>query len=286
MGRIFLPAAFLLVALIACPAGDGAVIRAAEPPAPPADAPAASFTVATFNINWANPDLPGVVQAIRKTKADLVALQETNATSERFLRKNLAKEFPRMAFQAPKGRYAAAGFGFLSKVPLENLKWIEPKDGLFGTWFCRATFSGRSVQVVNVHLAPGKLEGDDLAAILGEIRKMEAIHDKEIRRIAESLAAEGPIVVLGDFNSLSGFAAPAFLAERGFSDSFAALVKDPDRHPTWKWRMGKTDIAFRLDYIYCRGIVPLQSRTIESEASDHRPVASRVMIAAAPPPPE
>jgi hypothetical protein len=39
------------------------------------------FSVATFNINWGNPNLPNIAKVIRQSKADLVFLQETNTQS-------------------------------------------------------------------------------------------------------------------------------------------------------------------------------------------------------------
>ena len=63
--------------------------RAQAPP--PADA---DFAVATYNINYGNADIEGVVRSIRASGADLVALQETNRQSEVYLRKELAKSYP------------------------------------------------------------------------------------------------------------------------------------------------------------------------------------------------
>ena len=45
----------------------------------PAAQPASKFTVATYNINYANFDLKLAVETILKSGADIVAIQETTA---------------------------------------------------------------------------------------------------------------------------------------------------------------------------------------------------------------
>jgi len=41
--------------------------------------------IATYNINWGNPNLEAVVATIRDSKADSVCLQETSQRAEAFL---------------------------------------------------------------------------------------------------------------------------------------------------------------------------------------------------------
>jgi endonuclease/exonuclease/phosphatase (EEP) superfamily protein YafD len=250
------------------------------PAAVPAPADKATLTVATFNINFGNPDLPAVVAAIRKSGADIVALQETNAASERFLRRQLAKEYPFMQFRPPKGEYLASGFGFLSRFPLEDRKFLEPKHGLFGTCICRVRVGGQAIQIVSVHLSPlGALREVGLAAALGKLAEVEAVHKKEILRILEGVDAAGPALILGDFNSLSTFVAPRILLEKGFSDSFAAVTKEPEGHPTWRWKVAGKEMAYRLDYIFHRGgLTTRESRVVPTEASDHSLLVSRISL--------
>jgi len=266
--RVLFPLLLLVVIATACPA------------AVPAPADKATLTVATFNINFGNPDLPGVVAAIRKSGADIVALQETNAASERFLRRQLGKEYPFMQFRPPKGKYLASGFGFLSKFRLEDRKFLKAKHGLFGTCICRVRVGGRSVQIASVHLSPlGALREGGLAAALGKLAEIEAIHKKEILQILESVDAAGPALILGDFNSLSAFVAPRMLTDKGFSDSFAAVTKEPEEHPTWRWKVGDKEMAYRLDYIFHRGgLATRESSVVRTEASDHSLLVSRLSI--------
>lgn len=239
-----------------------------------------TFTVATFNVNWGNPNLEEVVKVISQSQADLVALQEINDVSQRYLRSRLAGRYPHMKFRLPTGRYLAAGFGFLSKILLEGFRYVEAKHGLFGTWICHARPAGRRLQIVNVHLTPFSPPGrGGLAAAWQTLADVEDTHDKEIRHVHDALSKNLPAIVLGDFNSPSPLAAPQFLAKRGFTDSFAAVTKAPDRHPTWHWRLGKVNLAFRLDYIFHnKDISTLESRLVRTNASDHNVLVSRLLV--------
>jgi len=255
--------------------GDPETTETPTPPETPG--PAGPFTVATYNINWGNPDLAGVVRAIRETGADLVCLQETNAESAAFIRARLGQEYPHALFRGPEGVYAAAGFGFLSRAPLEKLRFVEARHGLFRAWLVETKLGGREVQLAGVHLMPLAARSESLAEVWRAFGEMEEIHAKEIRLIWEGLDRERPVIVLGDLNSSAHLAAPKFLAARGLVASFAAVTKNPDSHITWRWPVGRGEIKLRIDYIFhSPELRTLKSRIIASAASDHRPVVSRL----------
>jgi len=234
------------------------------------------FTVATYNILYRNVDLAGLVAVIREAKADLLALQETNAESEKFLRRHLANVYPHMMFRA--GERAAGGFGFLSRPALQNSKFLDPLPGCCGAWLAEVNLGGTNVQIVSVHLATPKIA--KLATILGAVQMfqdVEEIHAKEIARIHEAMNQQLPAIVLGDFNSLSMFAPPRFLSQHGFTDSFAAVTEKPDDHPTCHYPVRGTDFKFRIDYIFHTGQMRTgESRIVPSDASDHSLVVSRL----------
>jgi endonuclease/exonuclease/phosphatase family metal-dependent hydrolase len=241
-----------------------------------------TLKVATFNINWGNPNLSEIARLIAAADADLVAVQEMNDQSERYLRRQLGKSYPYFKYRGPEGRYAAGGFGFLSRLPLANLQYVEAKAGLFGVWTCEVRIAGRPVQIVNVHLTPFMVpeEGGALAA-LRLFAKVEDVHAEEIKQVGGVLAKDRPAIVLGDFNSPSTFAAPQYLVKRGLADSFASVTKDADQHPTWHWPWGKTELRFCLDYIFhTAGITTAESRIVKTEASDHNLVVSKLEIPA------
>jgi endonuclease/exonuclease/phosphatase family metal-dependent hydrolase len=235
--------------------------RAAEAPR--------TFTIATFNILYLNPDLPKTLAAIQEAKADFLALQETNAESERFLRARLGGDYPHMAF---RGGQRSDGFGFMSKSPLRNLDFLEPLPGWRGAWFVEVELGGAPVRIASVHLATPQIRrADSLPGLVMVFQDVEALHAKEIRRIHERLSNASPAVVLGDFNSFSFFVAPRFLAERGFTDSFAAVHTEPDQHGTWRDRRKQgPELPARIDFLFhTKELRTTASRLLRNDASDH-----------------
>jgi len=240
-----------------------------EPPAPPP----ANFAIASYNVNYGNADLRGVVRTILDSKADVVALQETNRRSERHLRRTLTKTYPYMVFRhAP----AAGGFAMLSKVPLEKPDYQPPlrsSGGWFGTQRARVMLGRRELMVLNVHLtATVPRRNTNTKALLALFARTEAVRDKEIRHIVGQLPERWPVVVLGDFNSiptLSGV--PDFMTRNGFTDCLAEVVKDADTLPTWHWKRAGTEYSLRLDYIFSArtSARTVGGRVIQSDASDH-----------------
>lgn len=250
-----------------------AMLLCAAPTTPAADktatsAPAKTFTVATYNINWGNPNLKAVAATIAKSKADLVCLQETNRDSALYLRRRLGRTYPHIAFRNTGG---AGGLGFLSKSPIRHLKYVPRKFGWFGAWVVKVALAGADVQVAGVHLMPTDLRrARSLVDVLRQLFKSEAVRLAEIRHVHASLAAKTPTIVLGDFNTFSSYSAPQFLLGQGFADSFASVTKDPDAHPTWHGRVRAREWRFRIDYIFhTADVATVSSRVVPSGGSDH-----------------
>ena len=250
-------------------------VSAARAQAPP---PAnADFTVATYNINYANRDLREVAQTLLKSGADLVALQETNRQSEAYFRKELARTYPHMIFH-PVGD-AAGGFAMLSKAPIEKPRYTPPDrgtGGFFGVETARVTLAGREMLVVNVHLMPTiEPRGTTVAELAALYLKSDAVREKEVRAIVDGLPKRWPVLVLGDFNSPPQFSGiPALMAKSGFTDCLAAVLKDADATPTWHWNYNGVNYSTRLDYLFSArlGATPVRGSVTPGEASDHYPV--------------
>ncbi len=265
----------LAVALASCaPREASAPARESVTKGGPVVSAAARFTVAAFNMNWGNVDLADTVAVIRRSKADLVCMQETNPVSERAIRRGLAREFPHMHFTG-NVRYSS-GFAMLSKSPITNVTWLAPKHGYFGTLLADVELAGRKVRVASLHLEPVvPRNGEGLGRLVGVFLKTAALHLKEIARIHAALPEERPVILVGDFNSASFGAAPRFLKERGFVDSFASVTKDADRHVTWHWNHDGTDWRFRIDYVFhVEQMRTVESRILDAPSSDHKMVVS------------
>ena len=74
---------------------------------------------------------------------------------------------------------------------------------------------------------------------------------------------------MGDFNGPAG-SESILRFEKYFTDSFAATERG----------FGNTILAKmpykRIDYVWVRGLTPIQSEVVDSVASDHRPVLTVV----------
>jgi endonuclease/exonuclease/phosphatase (EEP) superfamily protein YafD len=119
-----------------------------------ADEPARSFRVATYNLNWGNRRGDEVLDAIGKSKADVVFLQETTPQSEQFLRQRLKRSYRYFHAAGHQGRYGAERFVFLSKLPLRDLAFHPPEKCLFGFYTAVCDFGDTPVRLANVHLTP------------------------------------------------------------------------------------------------------------------------------------
>ena len=243
--------------------------------------PAASVRVATYNINFGNTDLSLVADAILESQADIVALQEVSPRAEAFLRERLASEYPYMTFEGPPDVSLAARFGFVSKRRIVRSRYVEPEHGIFGAQIAELEIGGRTVQLANVHLHPldptlRRNPADLIRAALAA----EGTHRAEIERLYASLEPDIPAIILGDFNSLSFFKAPAFLRDKGLVDSFAAVHAEADAHPTWQWPTRGGTIHARIDYIFHDAALrTLESRVILDSSSDHFLLVSRLAFA-------
>ena len=279
---------------------------AGRPAKPPAASKPATFTAATYNINFGNANLPTVVSDIRKADADIVALQETNRASQRYLSAKLAKQYPYRSFYTDR-RSAAGGLGFLSKVPLKKVTYLPRKAGWFGAYLATVRLGGKDIRLASVHLTPSvPREGESLIFFLGRWNKEEKLRIKELDVILPKLsvtkANDGkkttgkppatatpatstskpdnknppscgetiPTLILGDFNSLPGSAVAQYMTKKGYLESYQTVTPANQRKATWQWRVRGIPLRYQLDYIYhCAGFKTLAARIFPNGGSDH-----------------
>ncbi|MHC4886449.1 MAG: endonuclease/exonuclease/phosphatase family protein [Planctomycetota bacterium] len=263
-----------------CPLATSlAILLLTLTPPPARSAEGTYLTVATYNINWGNPNLSATLKTIRSLKADLLALQETNRESERVVTRALRKTYPHRRFT--KGRsHGADGFSFLSKHPIRRFKHHPPKHGLFGHTTCEIRFQKRWIRVINIHLQPilpkGKASTWELAKLFLET---EQIRRKEIDAILKGEDCAEPTLVLGDLNSIVGQSAPTLLKARGLIDSYAAVTPQAHLHTTWHWTYEGREYRYRIDYIFhSPHLKTVKSRIIPCKAGDHYPVVSKLSL--------
>jgi endonuclease/exonuclease/phosphatase family metal-dependent hydrolase len=234
--------------------------------------------VATYNVNWGNRALAETAQIILKSRADVVCLQETTPELERSLQRELWREYPNMLFRGNGGKFLAERFGLLSKHPVRANRYVPAKHGIFGAWIFELTVGDQIVQLANLHLEPIRPpEPGKLLTIFKVFEETEQIHAAEIGWIFEHLGPELPTVIAGDFNSLSIGAAPKYLRDKGFVDSFAAVNNSPDSQPTWRWPTRWLELSGRIDYIFhSPHFKTIDSRIDKETTSDHSLVVSRL----------
>lgn len=232
----------------------------------------ASFKIATFNINYGNPNLKEVVESIKKSNADFVALQETNKTSMKYLRRKLSKRYRFIRFV---NRPAAGGFAILSKSKLRKVKFHKQKFGWFGVYTCEVKLAGKKVQIANVHLqASVPRRGESYLKFLARWQKDNETRRKEIAWIYKKLDAKKPAIILGDFNSMPTSSVISYLEKQNFKDCYKAIVPQKKWRETWRW--GK--LKFRLDYIFAsKHFKTKRAKVLQNKsASDHHLVAAEL----------
>lgn len=247
-----------------------------------ADEPAA-FRVMTWNI-WHGGREDGeklgvdrVVEVIRQSKADVIAMQETYGSGER-IAKELGYHFH------PRG----TNVSLLSRYPIvEDVSVFEP-------FKCAGAIlelpGKRQVACYSIWLpygaeiwAKGTRDTSDKSSMLKACQPscddLSAMWKLIEQRLADSKYAGIPIVIAGDFNSMShlDYIASAkddyeivvdwptshVLADEGFRDSWREVRPEVNRNldATWTPRFPEQE-QDRIDYIYYRGDV-LQATDVE-----------------------
>ena len=262
---------FLLIAL---------AFAAAEP----LKAEPATFTVMTYNIRGGlggagaerNPieargkilDLRPVIAAVRSAKADVIALQEVVGEAQaREIATALGMKHVYARHGAKYGNWW--GLAILSRFPILNHRSDATSSGRGNTrsdLTAVIRIDGRSLTIVNVHPDKDLKDGAPIG--------------RTIERVA---SAEGPLVVLGDFNARPGAERIAPVQSRPTDVSRIATASgasDVGRHPTFM-REGQPVRGARIDYIFVdpRYIDVRDVRLLDRAhwpASDHIGVIARM----------
>jgi endonuclease/exonuclease/phosphatase (EEP) superfamily protein YafD len=236
------------------------------------------LTVMTYNVLGFNTHPDGVIDALRKSDADIIGLSELNKPVAAAISRELRDEYP---YQTLDPRDGVTGSGVISRLPFLRLPspeladpgWISPPTVL------QLSFDGEEILFVRVHSASG--------APHYEARERQA------RLLADYAAAqEQPVILAGDFNTTDRNDSYEILtahlydawekAGSGLGNTFPGASKQdtpgssrPDvlgiDAPQW---------LIRIDYVFC---------TYDWEAvdarigpwdghSDHRPVIAEVAL--------
>ena len=203
-----------------------------------------------FNTHW-NLSLEGQAQAIVRSQADVVVLQEVDTgrlTSFGIDNAEwLARRLGMVAVYQPTVEHTT-GIALLTRLRLAEsggqlLPSVEEPTGIVrGT----VLLGGAPVRVYSIWLGLSEAE---------RARQLSA---------ALSFIGTGRAILGGDMNAEPDSPVYARMLQAGFEDPFVALGGEPP----------PTDPAInphkRIDYVWVRGATPIEARVLDSLASDHR----------------
>src|SRR5688572_7327118 len=164
--------------------------RTAQIPAAP------HIRVLTYNVNWgaARPDL--AADAIRRSGAEIVCLQETTPQWERYLRQALGRDYAFAEFRNSPTRMGG-GLGFLAKVSAREVAYVPSETGWFDGWIMKFETVIGPVQVINVHLRPPV---SDRGSWVSGYLTTQDDRRREMERLYNVREMQTPTLVMGDFN--------------------------------------------------------------------------------------
>ena len=187
--------------------------------------------IVTFNVNYGgSPWLASKV--LLRSKADIIALQETTPYWERILRRSMSKRYKYIRFKHCCG---AGGLAFLSRFPMVKSKYMYPakRNGWFPSWFVEFRTRKGKIGLLNVHLRPPLSGGGGLSSIPAAYFKTRSIRLRDMKSYIKRIRSNGPMLVLGDFNESDSGTTLRWLRKKNKMRS--ALYKFDRSTPTWSW---------------------------------------------------
>lgn len=221
------------------------------------------FKVMTYNLYWNHPDPERGEKMIRALNPDLLVLQEVTSEWEGTLER-LKPTYPASYCRLNE---QGQGNAILSRWPISKVGYKPSVSGWHGGWQVRVHTPLGPVQVVAVHLTPplDRHQNFSLAALL----ETGPVHLQEIQYLMDGIAADLPVIVLGDFNEDINGAAGSWLIQKGLKD---ALTPFDPLTPSWKlpeaqWINARVDHVFHSDDLNC-----IKAMIVPDHFSDHEPV--------------
>jgi len=244
------------------------------------ESPATTLRVATYNVHGCvgmdrQRSEKRIAEVIASTSAEVVALQELDLGRKRSAGVDqaqlIAEElgWQRLFLPAMQNGDEQYGNAILSRSPLTLLQALELPGG--GSWYCRekrvaiwatAETSVGRMHVINTHFGLGRAECLLQARFLGIS--------------LATIAANEPLLLLGDFNSLPGSRALTVL--RSHLRSVRALLPAAGPCRTFPTRFP----TIAVDHIFVNaGLEPtklsVHRGAMARVASDHYPLVAEVM---------
>ena len=247
--------------------------------------------IATWNVNSLNVRLPHLLNWLQDNPVDILCVQETKLTDDKFPTAEIEAAGYQVAFS---GQKTYNGVAILSKLPMSDIVRNNPKYPDQQQRILAATIDG--MRVVCAYVPNGQaVDSDKYVYKLGW---MQALRDW----LAEELARNPQLAVLGDYNvapedrdvhdpaewegevhvSPRERAALQELIQLGLADSYRLFEQPEKTFSWWDYRMLRfqKNQGLRIDHILLSA--PLAARCTEcridraprkwKQPSDHAPV--------------
>ena len=205
-----------------------------------------------------------VLEEIRRSKADLVCLQEYTPGWRDYMAKQLQQSYP---FRKERARSDNFGMAVLSAQAWTRMDTFELHTTGTPQMRLELEHGGGSVVVYALHLLPPGRAG-------------YAEHRAEFADLARRLRAETrPTVLVGDFNFVDHGALGAALHDLGFLDTHG--LAGGGRGATWPVHGPLRHVpGIRIDHIYVgRGLTARAAWLGQHNGSDHLPLGATIVRA-------
>ena len=228
-----------------------------------------TLRVLTYNVAGFEVDKPGVMKVLKESNADIICLQEVCKIGKiKQAGGALSKEF--------RGYYWAGASTnlILSRYPLSDEDVLKVPTKWPTKEFPSAVVNSPlgKIRVMCVHMEPSWISAwsqglGDTANVLSKVCDDRRAQGDLI--LASLRPSKEPVLLMGDFNGPAG-SESILRFGKYFTDSFATTEKG----------FGNTILAKmpykRIDYVWVRGLKPMQSEVVDSVSSDHRAVLTVV----------
>jgi exodeoxyribonuclease III len=254
--------------------------------------------IATWNVNSIAIRLEHVLKWLGETQTDVLCLQETKCTDEKFPLEQINDFGYQAAFM---GQKSYNGVAILSKFPIEDVQYNLPDDDADAP---KRLIAGtiKNIRIVNTYIPNGtELWSDKFAFKLDWLQRLRKFFDSTCDK-------SGDVLLCGDFNvapderdvwsveawegklhfSKPERAAIHHVKQWGFVDVFRHLNGDEKIFSWWNYRQGAfpKNHGLRIDHIWTSA--PLAEKCVAcwidkeprgwERPSDHTPVVAEFKI--------
>jgi exodeoxyribonuclease III len=251
--------------------------------------------IATWNVNSILARLPNVIRWLDSTKPDVLCMQETKCTDDKFP----LEVFQERGYQCLLfGQQSYNGVAIISRNACDVSQRGYPDDEVpaIQSRLLAATING--IRIVNVYIPNGEKVGSEKYAFkLDWLRKLRFFFDTHYEK-------SSPVLLCGDFNvapeerdvhdvrlwqgrimfSAAEREAIHHLKEWGFTDAFRMHTEAGGQFTWWDYRAGafRRNLGLRIDHVWiseplvgkCKNSwIDIEPRKWE-RPSDHAPVVA------------